>query len=219
MLANQVVGDLACDHARLAIALVAEGRVPRAIASDIAAIPLLGAAEAVAAAGLADRIELRRGDGFRVFEPGKAEVATVVIAGIGAALAARMLADAASEGRLAGVQRVILHTDDGFPRLGQLRAQVDALGWALVAETLALERGRFHLILVAEPAPAGLRILDEADRELGPVLRRRRSEDPLFDAWRARERARVEQVLADMRASRADPQRRRQFERWLALLD
>ncbi|MFV8749957.1 tRNA (adenine(22)-N(1))-methyltransferase [Nannocystaceae bacterium ST9] len=207
------VGDLCCDHARLAIGLVGEGRVPSAVAGDIASAPLVGAARAIAAAGLADRIALRRGDGFRVLEPG--EVATVVLAGIGAALSARMLATAAREGRLAGVRRLVLHTDDGiFPRLGELRAQLAALDWGLVAETFALERGRFHLILVAERE--GERVRDEVDRELGPLLRRR--EDPLFGAWRARELARVQKVLADMRTGRGEPGRRGDFERWLAML-
>lgn len=214
VLPGQALGDLCCDHALLAIALVAEGRVPRAIAVDVASEPLIGAARAVWAAGLEDRIELRQGDGFHVLDPG--EVASVVIAGVGASLAAKLLDEAASEGRLAGVRRVIVHADDGFPRLGELRATIDALDWGLVAETLVFERARFHLILVAEPAPAGSRLRDEVDRELGPRLRLR--DDPLFEAWRVREHARVEQVLVDMRAGQPDPVRREQFERWLGML-
>jgi tRNA (adenine22-N1)-methyltransferase len=209
VLAGEAVADLCCDHALLAVALVGEGRVPRAIAGDRANAPLVAAARTVAEVGLDDRIELRLGDGFDVLGPG--EVASVVISGVGALLIARLLDDASGSGRLVGVRRLILNANDGFPRLGELRAQLAALGWGLVHETLVLERERFHLIMVAEPMPAGVPVRDEIDRELGPLLRRR--EDPWFEAWRARERARIEQALRRM------TDRREAFERWLAMLE
>lgn len=215
VLPGEVVGDLCCDHAWLATALVGEGRVPRAIAIDIASDPLVGAARTVAAAGLGDRIELRQGDGFRMLVPG--EVASVVIAGVGAPLVGRMLGEATSEGRLVGVRRVIVHVTEGFPRLGDLRAQIDALGWGFVEETLVYERGRFHLIMVVEPSPAGVRVRDEIDRELGPLLRRR--EDPWFEAWRSREQARIREALVGMGGGRSEPGWRESFERWLAMLE
>jgi tRNA (adenine22-N1)-methyltransferase len=215
VLPGQPVADLCCDHAWLALALVGEGRVPRAIAVDRASDPLVGAARSIAGAGLGDRIALRQGDGFRML--GSGEVASVVIAGVGGPLLSGMLADAASEGRLAGVRRMIVHITEGFPRLGDLRARIDALDWGLVEETLVLERDRFHVILVAEPAPAGVRVRDEIDRELGPLLRRR--EDRLFEAWRTREHARITRALAGMRAARSSPGQYELFERWLAMLE
>jgi tRNA (adenine22-N1)-methyltransferase len=215
VLPGEPVGDLCCDHAWLATALVGEGRVPRAIAVDRASDPLIATGQTLAGVGLGDRLELRQGDGFR--ELGRGEVASVVIAGVGSSLIGRMLGDAAREDRLAGVRRVIVQANDGFPRLGDLRTQIDALGWGLVEETLVVERDRFHLIMVAEPAPAGLRVRDEIDRELGPILRRR--DDRSFEPWRSRERARIQQVLVDMDAARADPRRREAFERWLAMLE
>lgn len=216
VLADQPVADLCCDHALLAIALVGEGKVPRAIAGDVASAPLVGAAQRIAAAGLGERIELRQGDGFRVLARAD-EVASVVIAGVGAPLAARMLADAQRERRLEGLRRLVVQVNDGFPRLAQLRIEIDAAGWGLVSERLVAENERIYLVMVAEPAPAGSRLGDAIDRELGPLLRR--GEDPLFSSWRAREQARVQGVLARMAEGRPDPLRREQLERWRAMLD
>lgn len=215
VLPGRALADLCCDHAWLAVALVREGRVPRAIAIDIHEPPLVAAARALAEVEVevGGRVELRRGDGFAALEPG--EVASVVIAGVGSPLIARILAAARDEGRLVGVERLILHADDGFPRLGELRARLVELGFGLVAETLALERGRFHLVLVAEPG-AGVGLRDAVDRELGPLLRR--GDDPLFAAWRAREQARVRKAIAGMRAARDASAAIERFEAWLAML-
>lgn len=206
------MADLCCDHALVAATLVAEGRVPRAIAGDIGEIPLDFARRTLARLGVEDRVALRRGDGFAVLEPG--EVASVVIAGIGSPRLAAMLERGASSGRLADVARLVLHAEDGFPRLGELREQIDRLGFGFVAETLVHERERFHLVMVVEP-DRGARLHDAIDRELGPLLRR--GDDPLFAAWRARELDRVARALDDM-ASGREPARRAAFEAWQAML-
>ena len=49
VLVDLPVADLCCDHAALALALVRSGRVPRAIAVDVAPSPLVGARRRIAA--------------------------------------------------------------------------------------------------------------------------------------------------------------------------
>jgi tRNA (adenine22-N1)-methyltransferase len=213
VLAGLPVADLCCDHASLAAVLVATGRVPRAIAGDRAPAPLEAAAAALDQLGLRDRVELRQGSGLSVLEPG--EVGTVVIAGIGAPLAERLLSEGAAAGALVGVRRLIVQPNHGFPKLGSLRAHLEALGWALVDECLVRDRGRLYVILVAEPGQARLR--DEIDRELGPVLRR--GEDPLFRAWLERERERLTRACAGMQRGRVDLELSAKYQRMLALLD
>lgn len=205
------MADLCCDHASLAAALVASGRVPKAIAGDVAAAPLVAAAARIEQLGLGDRVELREGSGLSVLKPG--EVGTVVIAGVGAPLAERLLSEGA--GALPRVRRLIIQANHGFPKLGSLRAHLDGLGWGIVDECVARDCGRLYVILVAEPGRAGLG--DEVDRELGPVLRR--GGDPLFGAWVEHERARVKQACAGMQRGRADPQLLASYQRMLALLD
>ena len=214
VLPGLVVGDLCCDHGRLAVALVLEGRVPRAIAVDINRPPLDKAAALVRAQGLANRVELREGDGALMLEPG--EVGTVVLAGIGASLAERMISRAEQAGRWVGVTRLVVQVDHGFPRLGDLRATLGELGWAIVDELVAQDTARLYPIVVCERGPVGANDDDEADRDLGPVLRRRR--DPLTRAWFERERERVERALVDMHAGVVDEPLRARYRRFLAAL-
>lgn len=213
VLAGEVVADLCCDHAKLAAALVVEGHVPRAIAADINAAPLAAAATLLAELGIEDRVELRLGDAATLLEPG--EAGTVVLAGIGALLAERIVRDAEASGRLRGVRRLIVAANHGFPKLGLLRASLDALGWAIVDEAIAEDQGRLYPILVCERGSG--RVVNEADRELGPLLRHRG--DPLTEAWFERERARVERAIAGMQSGQADPETLAHYQRFLALLE
>ncbi|HVI00688.1 MAG TPA: class I SAM-dependent methyltransferase [Enhygromyxa sp.] len=203
------VADLCCDHAQLAAALVLEGRVPWAIAADINPAPLRGAAGLIDELGLGDRVRLRLGDGASVLEAG--EVATVVIAGIGAQLAERIVGD--GQATFSSARRLIVQVNHGFPKLGSLRARLAALGWAIVDEAIVAEHERLYPIVVAEPGAAGA--LDEADRELGPVLRR--SGDPLVRAWFEQERERIERALAGMQRGRAEPDTLAHYQRYLGL--
>ena len=139
VLADRPVADLCCDHALLAAALVESGRVPRAIAVDIHRAPLEAAAQVLDAMPLRERVCLREGDGLLALEPG--EVSTVVIAGIGATLAERLLSVGAASGRLSTVQRLIMQINQNFPRLGSLRGTIDALGWSIVDECIVRDQG------------------------------------------------------------------------------
>ncbi len=206
------MADLCCDHAHLAAQLCAQGRVPWAIAGDLNPGPLEAAAVVLARLGVEDRVELRRGSGLEVLS-GAPEPATICIAGVGALLAATLLETGADLGLLdseRGVTRLVIQANDGFPRLGTLRARLDALGWGLVHEQLVLDRARVYTILVAERGGLGLR--DPLDAALGPILRR--GLDPLFPHWRALELARIERALAGMDAAAIRPAERANYSQW-----
>jgi tRNA (adenine22-N1)-methyltransferase len=158
------MADIATDHALLPIALVRGGRVPRAIAIDIAAEPLRGAAKNVQDAGLERSVELRRGDGLAPLSDG--EVASIVIAGVGGVLCSRMLEAGIPE----GVERLVLQVNAQRPRL---RATLQRIGWPLVDEWMDQSDGRYFVTMVAEPGEPPS--LDAADLEFGPHLRARRS--------------------------------------------
>lgn len=203
--------DLCCDHAQLAAALILEGRAPWVIAADVNPAPLRGAAALVDELGIGDRVRLRLGDGARVLAAG--EVATVVLAGIGAQLAERIVGE--GQAQLVGVRRLLVQVNHGFPKLGSLRGRLAELGWALVDELVVGDQGRLYPIVVAEPGAVGA--LDEADRELGPVLRR--SHDPLVRAWFEQERERIERALAGMQRGRANAEVLAHHRRFVELLD
>jgi tRNA (adenine22-N1)-methyltransferase len=214
VLPGRPVADLCCDHARLAAALVESGHVPLAIAVDINRAPLQAAARMLDKFSIRERVSLREGDGLAMVEPG--EVSTVVIAGVGATLVERLLEAGSENGRLLGVQRLIVQANQtGFPRLGPLRGMLERLGYSLVDECLVRDQGRLYVILVAEPGGVGL--CDAFDHELGPILRR--GHDPLWPAWLEREHARVRRACVTMRGSRADGEQLAGYRAYLALLE
>ena len=86
------VADIGTDHAFLPVALVAEGRCPSAIASDVRQGPVGNARRTVEQAGLGDRISVRLGDGLQTVRPD--EVDDIVIAGMGGETIAAILEEA-----------------------------------------------------------------------------------------------------------------------------
>ena len=75
------VADIGTDHALLPCALVAAGRCPSAIASDIRVGPTEAAQKTVAATGLEQTVSVRLGAGLQTVSPD--EVDDIVIAGMG----------------------------------------------------------------------------------------------------------------------------------------
>ena len=163
------MADIGTDHAGLPAWLVGSGRVPRAIAIDVAEGPI--AAATAGTAGLSG-IEVRRGDGLSPLRDG--EVATVVIAGMGGALM-RRLVDA---GVPAGVRRLVLQPNTEWTAT---RAWIAAHEWALEDERIVEDRGKFYVVLAVAPVAGEAPGWDEADLELGPISRRRG--DPVWRRW------------------------------------
>ena len=90
------VADIGTDHAYLPIALVEEGKIDFAIASDVAAGPLDNAKQDIAQAGLEDKIETRLGSGLETLKSSD-QIDTVVIAGMGGKLMTNLLEAAHQE--------------------------------------------------------------------------------------------------------------------------
>lgn len=165
----RVAADVGTGDALLACHLVRAGGVERVIATDVGAGPLDQARATVARAGLADRVELRRGDGLLALRPGEAEVA--VLAGMGAR--SMLAALAAAPDVLAGLRRLVLQPN-GDP--GPVRRWLLARGWRIAEEELVRERRHFYQVMAAElgrepPPPPELLA---AGLEVGPRLWERR---------------------------------------------
>jgi len=167
VLPGRPLADIGTDHAYLPAHLVQTGIIPRAIAADILPGPLDAARSTVETEGLAQRIELRLGNGLAVLEHPD-EAPTVTICGMGGPLIAEIL----EAGPLAGVERLVLQPMGGEERL---RLWLAANGWRIIDEALAEDAGRLYVILAAE---CGSMALTEAEAWLGPILLRRA--DPLL---------------------------------------
>lgn len=142
------VADIGTDHALLPAYLVKNGVSPLVIATDAAQGPFAVARGRVeklmAGRDDADCIELRYGDGLAPLAPG--EVDTVVIAGMGGELIARiMTADVAKAKSFA---KFILQPRTKIPELKESLADA---GFIIGEETTATERGRTCAILLVTP--------------------------------------------------------------------
>ena len=78
---NSRAADIGSDHAHLPVVLIQSGRCPSVIATDIIEGPVASAKRTVERTGLADRIDVRLGDGLAPVQPD--EVDDILIAGMG----------------------------------------------------------------------------------------------------------------------------------------
>lgn len=138
---SRVVADIGCDHGQLTAMLLTQNKAERAVAADISPKSLAKAVKLCGALKIQDRADFRQGDGLNVLAQGEAD--TIVIAGMGGHLIADMLR------RNPGVAKqafLVLcpHTHEDI-----LRKHLLTYGYAITAETLALEDGRYYQIICA----------------------------------------------------------------------
>ncbi|RAV21744.1 tRNA (adenine(22)-N(1))-methyltransferase [Paenibacillus contaminans] len=164
------LADIGSDHALLPVFLCQQGIAVSAIAGELNPGPFAAAQKQVREAGLEKRIEVRRGDGLAVIEPGEADVVT--IAGMGGSLIASILS--AGEDKLKETERLILQPNVGEE---QVRRWLVEHGWALVDEHILEEDGKIYEVLVAVregAASVNDRLYGGADSEtafrMGPYL-------------------------------------------------
>lgn len=138
------VCDVGCDHALTSIYLVRSGRVPSALAMDVAEGPLRSAAGNLEAYGCGQLVELRLSDGLEAYREGEADC--LILSGMGGLLILSILEAFPAKtrsfaGLVLGPQR----------EYGQLRAGLRLLGLEIAAERMVEEDGKFYPILLARP--------------------------------------------------------------------
>lgn len=138
------LADIGSDHALLPVYAVQSGIVPQAIAGELNKGPWQAACEQVSNANLMDKIEVRRGDGLQVLEPGEAD--TVTICGMGGALISHILEAGRLAGKLDGVKELILQ-----PNIGEdaVRSWLLEHDWQLKDESILEEDGKIYEVLYA----------------------------------------------------------------------
>lgn len=135
------MADIGTDHGHLPTWLVASGQVPHAIAIDDKAAPLSRARARVVEQRVS--VEVRLGWGCTPLRAGEAH--SLTLAGIGGPLIARILAGAPAD-----IGCVVLQ-----PNVGEegLRRWLHEEGWAIDAEHLVHDRGRWFMTFRAVPGP------------------------------------------------------------------
>lgn len=138
------LADVGTDHGYVPITLCLEGKIPSAIAMDINRGPLERAQAHIVEAGLCDRIETRCSDGLAKLKGGEAD--TVLIAGMGGRLVARILTDGAEA--LQGVGELILQPQSD---IALVRGWLGRNGWRITLEDILGEDGKYYPLFRAEP--------------------------------------------------------------------
>ena len=136
------LADIGADHAYLAATLVLHGHAPRAVVGDLSAGACEAARRRVGTQRLTQQIDVRQGDGLSVLLPGEAE--SIVIAGMGGALIADILAGA--QDILGDVGTLVLQPMNGAEKL---RRWLYAHDWTIERETLARAGGHLYEIIRA----------------------------------------------------------------------
>ena len=137
-----VLADVGTDHAYIPIALVEEGKIPRALAMDINQGPLMRAEENIKAHGLEEKIEIRLSDGLEKMKKGEADA--VLIAGMGGLLTVRILS---GKREILDGATLVLQPQSDLP---SVRGWLAEEGYAITAEDLVLEDGKYYPMMRAQ---------------------------------------------------------------------
>ena len=156
---NAVLADVGTDHGYLPLFLLKEGRVSRAILTDINEGPLATARENLSEAGYLSSVELILTDGaLALSEKG---ITDLTVCGMGGELISRIISEADFLKR-AGT-RLILQP---MTKVAHLRRTLAALGFDIIAEHYSLADGRYYVTLVSEYGGSPHSIT-ECEAELG----------------------------------------------------
>ena len=134
---GNVLADVGTDHWYVAIYLMEQGKIPRAIAMDINAGPLERAKEHIAGCGMGDYIETRLSDGLEALRTGEAE--TILVAGMGGGLVIHILKTGEAVARSA--KELVLQPQSELERV---RIFLEKNGYVTDAEDMVFEEGKFY---------------------------------------------------------------------------
>ena len=177
---NRLV-DVGCDHGYLPVYLKLEGRIPSAIATDVAEGPLSRAREHIEQYGLGSYIETRRCDGLA--DVGHGEGNTLVIAGMGGPLMERIF------------QEMILQPQSDIPHFRHFLLEN---GFHIIEEEMILEDGKFYPIMkVKRDAKAESEKWSAQEEMFGKILLERKH--PVLEKFLERELRIHEEILEKLK--------------------
>ncbi len=141
---GNVLADVGTDHGYVPIALMQQGRIPRAIAMDINKGPLKRAQEHIAMCQLEDYIETRLSDGVEALEVGEAD--SILIAGMGGDLVIHILREGFEVCRHAG--ELILQPQS---ELAKVRKYLREHLFRIIDEDMIIEDGKYYPMMRVVP--------------------------------------------------------------------
>ncbi len=194
----KVLADVGTDHGYIPIYLTLYRNLTKSIAMDVNPGPLQRAKEHISQYALGHRIETRLSDGLAALEPGEAD--TIVIAGMGGALMARILTqgDAVAHSAL----RLVLQPQSELYEFHSFLKEHD---YQLIQEDMVYEDGKFYTVIAAvwkgsakklDAAGDGLGILPDSALKYGPLLLEHRH--PILHQYLLRQKEQKEQIQKNL---------------------
>ncbi len=156
---SETVADIGCDHGKVAVWLLKNGRAKYAICGDLSGRSLDKARKLARSKGLCDAVSLREGSGFDVLEMGEAQ--TAVVAGMGGELIASIL----EKGKNKLPETLVLSCNKGS---GLMRKWLSENGFAIEDEDLVLENRHYYPVIRARRGDS--KPLNDMELEFGPVM-------------------------------------------------
>lgn len=134
------VADIGTDHGYIPVYLAKNGISEKILAMDVNKGPLLKAEENIKAHNVSDKVDLRLSDGFEALNEGETD--TVIIAGMGALLMNRILADGINKAHSTKEMILCPHCDEW-----RVRKFLWENGFCIVDEKMVKEDNKYYFIL------------------------------------------------------------------------
>ncbi len=155
------VADIGTDHAFLPCYLVKEGIASFVIGVDVHEGPYQAACRTVKAYNVAEQVEIRRGNGMTVLQPGEVDV--VIIAGMGGSTSRDILEK--SPRVVEKLKKMIFQPMNGAEVVRRWLAEH---GWVITGEDIIYEDKRFFVVIAVEKGEQTP--LTEEEITYGPLL-------------------------------------------------
>jgi len=167
---GKAILDVGSDHAYLPIYLIQQGKIPFAIAGEVAQGPYHNAQKQVAYYSLHDNISVRFGDGLAVLRENET-VGTIFICGMGGLLILDILRDAQPLSEHTQKARLVLQPNT---KERELRQWLSNNRYRIIEEAVVEEKNKLYEIIVAEKASHSVHYSKE-ELTFGPILLKKKS--------------------------------------------
>ena len=178
------IADIGTDHGYVPISLVERGIAKSAIAMDVRKGPLSKATQNIKERNLGEKIETRLSNGLEKLREG--EVDTVIIAGMGGDLVAKILQEGAFI--LPSIEELVVQPQS---EIYKVRQKLHDLNWKIVEEKMLLEEGKYYTVIKA----IGGKEQYEKEWEYLYGKQLLEGQDPILEQWLLKEKKTSEELL------------------------
>ncbi|HCO29012.1 MAG TPA: SAM-dependent methyltransferase [Lachnospiraceae bacterium] len=178
------IADIGTDHGYVPISLVERGIAKSAIAMDVRKGPLSKATQNIKERNLGEKIETRLSNGLEKLREG--EVDTVIIAGMGGDLVAKILQEGAFI--LPSIEELVVQPQS---EIYKVRQRLHDLNWKIVEEKMLIEEGKYYTVIKA----IGGKEQYEKEWEYLYGKQLLEGQDPILEQWLLKEKKTSEELL------------------------